>query len=79
MLHYVKPALPGSRQAEAVGPRCKGEATVLKVNDFLSNSLSLVVIGNERSVRRRRRNLAMTAVATKNPLSRKYFLFPKIY
>ena len=44
MLHYVKPALPGSRQAEAVGPRCKGQATVLKVNDFINRSLSLVVI-----------------------------------
>jgi hypothetical protein len=48
MLHYVKPALPGSRQAEAVGPRCKGPATVLKVNDFLMICLSFIVIENRK-------------------------------
>jgi hypothetical protein len=64
MLHYVKPALPGSRQAEAVGARCKGPATVLKVNDFLNNSLSLVVIGTS---------------CNQKLLKWEVFLFPKIY
>ena len=28
MLHYVKPALPGSRQAEAGETRCKGSSLI---------------------------------------------------
>ena len=49
MLHYVKPALPGSRQAEAVGPRCKGLSRIIYNYQTATNAIIV-------TARRRRDN-----------------------
>jgi hypothetical protein len=50
-LHNVllcKAGPAGLRKAEAGEARCKGQATVLKVNDFLMICLSFIVIENRK-------------------------------
>ena len=49
MLHYVKPALPGSRQAEAVGARCKGPSLIIYNYQTATNAIIV-------TARRRRDN-----------------------